>query len=202
MNASGVTGNVYLEFSAENASFGTFTSNNASSVVGSYATDIKGNVDIVINSGSFSSQIMSGIYANANNGTTTIGGATHVYVNGGSINGDVMGGGLAGSISGGSNATVTGGVIAGSVYGAGKGGSIREGSAVRVTGGTIKGMCMREAPAAPFREIRPSPWPETPPRFNNEVLEQYLRGRFRRRRQRQLHRAHPGSFLRDGGLRF
>ena len=76
---------------------------------------------------------------NANNGTTSIGGATHVYVNGGSINGDVMGGGLAGSISGGSNATVTGGVIAGSVYGAGKGGSIREGSAVRVTGGTIKG---------------------------------------------------------------
>lgn len=139
VNASGVTGNVYLEFSAENASFGTFTSNNASSVVGSYATDIKGNVDIVINSGSFSSQIMGGIYANANNGTTTIGGATHVYVNGGSINGDVMGGGLAGSISGGSNATVTGGVIAGSVYGAGKGGSIREGSAVRVTGGTIKG---------------------------------------------------------------
>lgn len=139
VNASGVTGNVYLEFSAENASFGTFTSNNASSVVGSYATDIKGNVNIVINSGSFSSQIMGGIYANANNGTTTIGGATHVYVNGGSINGDVMGGGLTGCISGGSNATVTGGVIAGSVYGAGKGGSIREGSAVRVTGGTIKG---------------------------------------------------------------
>ena len=62
---------------------------------------------------------MGGIYANANNGTTSIGGATHVYVNGGSITGDVMGGGLAGSISGGSNAPVTGGVIAGSVYGAG-----------------------------------------------------------------------------------
>ena len=40
--------------------------------VGSYATDIKGNVDIVINSGSFSSQIMGGIYANANNGIITL----------------------------------------------------------------------------------------------------------------------------------
>lgn len=139
VNSAGVTGNVYLEFSAENASFGTFTSSNPSSVVGSYATDIKGNVDIVVNSGTFSSQIMGGIHANAKNAVTTIGGATSVYINGGTVNGDVMGGGLTGSIAGGSSATVTGGVIAGSVYGAGKGGSIRQGSSVRVTGGTVKG---------------------------------------------------------------
>lgn len=139
VNATGVTGNVYLEFSAENASFGTFTSANPSSVVGSYAANIGGKVDIVVNSGSFSNQIMGGIYANAQNGTTTIGGATHVYINGGSVNGDVMGGGLTGAIEGGSNATVTGGVIDGSVYGGGKGGAIRQGSSVRVTGGTVKG---------------------------------------------------------------
>lgn len=139
VNSVSVTGNVYLEFSAENAAFGTFTSTNASSVVGSYATDIMGNVDIVVNSGTFSSQIMGGIYTNAQNATTTIGGATSVYINGGTVNGDVVGGGLAGAISGGSNATVTGGVISGSVYGAGKGGAILQGSNVRVTGGTVRG---------------------------------------------------------------
>lgn len=90
VNAAGVTGNVYLEFSAENASFGTFTSSNSSSVVGSYATDIQGNVDIVVNSGTFNHQIMGGIFANARTGTTTIGGNTHVYINGGSVTGNVM----------------------------------------------------------------------------------------------------------------
>ena len=139
VNAAGVTGNVYLEFSAENASFGTFTSNNSSSVVGSYATDIQGNVDIVVNSGTFNHQIMGGIFANARTGTTTIGGNTHVYINGGSVTGNVMGGGLTGSISGGANVTVTGGVISGSVYGAGQGGSILAGSSVCLTGGLVKG---------------------------------------------------------------
>lgn len=139
VNAAGVTGNVYLEFSAENASFGTFTSSNSSSVVGSYATDIQGNVDIVVNSGSFNHQIMGGIFANARTGTTTIGGNTHVYINGGSVTGNVMGGGLTGSISGGANVTVTGGVISGSVYGAGQGGSILAGSSVCLTGGLVKG---------------------------------------------------------------
>ncbi|WP_183164150.1 GDSL-type esterase/lipase family protein [Akkermansia muciniphila] len=139
VNAAGVTGNVYLEFSAENASFGTFTSSNSSSVVGSYATDIQGNVDIVVNSGTFNHQIMGGIFANARTGTTTIGGNTHVYINGGSVTGNVMGGGLTGSISGGANVTVTGGVISGSVYGAGQGGSILAGSSVCLTGGLVKG---------------------------------------------------------------
>lgn len=139
VNAAGVTGNVYLEFSAENASFGTFTSSNSSSVVGSYATDIQGNVDIVVNSGTFNHQIMGGIFANARIGTTTIGGNTHVYINGGSVTGNVMGGGLTGSISGGANVTVTGGVISGSVYGAGQGGSILAGSSVCLTGGLVKG---------------------------------------------------------------
>lgn len=139
VNAAGVTGNVYLEFSAENASFGTFTNSNSSSVVGSYATDIQGNVDIVVNSGTFNHQIMGGIFANARTGTTTIGGNTHVYINGGSVTGNVMGGGLTGSISGGANVTVTGGVISGSVYGAGQGGSILAGSSVCLTGGLVKG---------------------------------------------------------------
>lgn len=136
VNASGVTGNVYLEFSAENASFNSFTGTNASSVVGAFNSNIGGNVDIVINSGTFTSQVMGGIHSGNNN---TIGGGTNVYVNGGSVNGDVMGGGLTGTIDGGTNATVTGGVISGSVYGAGKGGDIRQGSAVRITGGIIRG---------------------------------------------------------------
>lgn len=139
VNASGVTGNVYLEFSAENASFGTFTNTNASSVVGSYATDIGGNVDIVINSGTFSSQIMGGIFTVGKAGNGSIGGAARVYMNGGSVNGDIMGGGLSGAIAGGTGATVTGGTVAGAVYGGGKGGSIQQGSTVNVTGGTIQG---------------------------------------------------------------
>lgn len=136
VNSVKVTGNVYLEFSAENSSFGTFTGTNSSSVVGSFLTDIGGNVDIVVNSGTFSHQIMGGIFSGDDK---TIGGNTHVYVNGGSVNGDVMGGGLTGTIGGSTNATITGGVISGSVYGAGKGGSIQQGSSVNVTGGTIKG---------------------------------------------------------------
>lgn len=136
VNSTQVTGNVYLEFSAEKASFGTFTNTDASSVVGSFESNIGGNVDIVINSGTFSNQVMGGIFSGNDK---TIGGGTHVYVNGGSVNGDVMGGGLTGTIDGGTNATVTGGVISGSVYGAGKGDSIMQGSSVNVTGGLVKG---------------------------------------------------------------
>lgn len=136
VNATGVTGNVYLEFSAKNASFSSFTSTNASSVVGAFNSNIGGNVDIVINSGTFTSQVMGGIFSGNNN---TIGGGTHVYVNGGSVNGDVMGGGLTGTIEGGANVTVTGGTISGSVYGAGKGGDVRQGSSVNITGGLVKG---------------------------------------------------------------
>lgn len=87
VNSTQVTGNVYLEFSAEKASFGTFTNTDASSVVGSFESNIGGNVDIVINSGTFSNQVMGGIFSGNDK---TIGGGTHVYVNGGSVNGDVM----------------------------------------------------------------------------------------------------------------
>lgn len=63
VNSTQVTGNVYLEFSAEKASFGTFTNTDASSVVGSFESNIGGNVDIVINSGTFSNQVMGGIFS-------------------------------------------------------------------------------------------------------------------------------------------
>lgn len=147
VNATNITGNVYLEFSAENATYGSFTSTNPASVIGAYATNIGGNVDIVINEGTFSNQIIGGQFYTPSVGKgKTIGGSTHIFVNGGTIQGDVVGGGLTGIISGNTGVTVTGGSIDGNVYGASKSVgaadadiSIGKNSSVTITSGVIKG---------------------------------------------------------------
>ncbi len=138
VNATTVTGNVYLEFSAQNAKFDTsFTNveNNKSSIVGSYQSNIDGNVDIVVNSGEFSYQVLGGIHT----GAKTIGGNTSVYVNGGSLSSNIYGGGFAGTIKGNSQVTITGGFIEGHVYGGGRGDTIEGNSSVNITSGGIAG---------------------------------------------------------------
>ncbi len=122
VNATAVTGNVYVELSAANASFGTFTGTTGkqASLVGSYATNIDGNIDLVVNAGTLGYHVIGGIYS----GAKTIGGKTSVFINGGNIGGDVYGGGYAGNIKGGSSVTVTYGNIAGNVYGGGAGDTI------------------------------------------------------------------------------
>ncbi len=151
VNATKVTGDVYVELSAAGATFGSFTGTNAASLVGAYETNIDGNVNLVVNDGTLSHDVVGGIFK----GDKTIGGKASVYVNGGSIGGDVMGGGYTGTINGGTKVTVTGGSIAGNVYGGGKGGIINApqsklraattpatmelASSVELTGGTIEG---------------------------------------------------------------
>lgn len=138
VNATTVTGNVYLEFSAKNAKFDTsFTNveNNKASVTGAYISNIDGNVDIVINSGEFTHQVLGGIHTGAN----TIGGNTNVYVNGGTLSSNIYGGGFAGTIKGNSQVTITGGSIVGNVYGGGRGDTIEGNSSVSITSGGIAG---------------------------------------------------------------
>ncbi len=122
VNATRVTGNVYLELSAGNAEFSSFTSTNASSVVGAYEANIGGNLDIVVNAGTLNYQILGGFHTAT--GGQKIGGNVNVYVNGGIVKGDVVGGGLTGAINGGTAVTVTNGKVTGNVYGGGKGGTI------------------------------------------------------------------------------
>ncbi len=153
VNATKVTGNVYVDLSAEEATFGTFTNTpgKKASLVGSYATDIGGNVDLVVNAGTLQHDVLGGIFT----GNKTIEGQSSVYVNGGSIGGKVMGGGYTGTITGGTRVVVTYGNIAGNVYGGGGGGTIKApvsklrsaapavpttfASSVELTGGTISG---------------------------------------------------------------
>ncbi len=145
VNATAVTGNVYVELSAENATFGSFTTGKKASLVGSYATNIGGNVDLVVNSGTLNASILGGIHT----GAKTIDGDVNVYVNGGMVNGDVSGGGYTGTINGRTSVTITNGIIEGSVYGGGHGDTINGGvarsmgtqyaSSVELTGGQVKG---------------------------------------------------------------
>ncbi len=138
VNAATVTGNVYLEFSAANAKFDTSFTNtvgNQTSVAGAFESNIGGNVDIVINSGEFTYQVLGGIHT----GNKTIGGSTSVYVNGGTLNANIYGGGFAGTIKGNSQVTITGGSIIGNVYGGGRGDTIEGNSSVNITSGGIVG---------------------------------------------------------------
>ncbi len=153
VNATKVTGDVYVELSAAKATFGTFTNTagKKASLVGSYATDVGGNVDLVVNSGTLSYHVVGGIYT----GNKTISGSASVYINGGTIGGKVMGGGYSGTINGGTSVTITDGVVSGDVFGGGSGGTINVpalqsraaaslanpvfASHVELTGGTIEG---------------------------------------------------------------
>ncbi len=152
VNATAVTGNVYVELSAAGASYGSFTqvAGRQASLVGAYAADIGGNVDLVVNAGTLLHGVVGGIYT----GERSIGGRAGVYVNGGSVGGDVMGGGYTGTIQGGTAVVVTFGTVKGNVYGGGKGGSIGApaarsraasplpkgfASSVELSGGTIEG---------------------------------------------------------------
>ena len=123
VNADKINGNVYIELSAANATYTSFTGNvgKEASVAGSYLTDITGDVSIVINAGNFQNQVMAGIHT----GGKTIDGNTFMYVNGGTIGSDVMAGGLVGTITGNTTTYISGGTILGNIYGGGKGGTIQ-----------------------------------------------------------------------------
>jgi len=159
VNAGTVNGNVYLDFSAENAEFGSFTTANAASVVGAYDTNITGAVHVQISAGTFKNDILGGLHT----GAKSIG-KTEIFINGGTFSANVYGGGITGTIGPESGSdiaaasimtadssasasvstpatsvVVTSGTISGNVYGGGKGGTINGDAQVVITGGIIKG---------------------------------------------------------------
>ena len=148
VNAGEVTGNVSLIFNAENATYGSFTDTNASSIVGSYQGTIGGTFSAEINAGTFNKDILGGAYAAA---TTDSIGATSLMINGGSLKGNVYAGGLTGSITGNTAITITNLAALSShtatniISAGGKGGTIGGDSSVTFSGvngtyaGTVSG---------------------------------------------------------------
>lgn len=129
-----IDGDVYLEFSSTNASFGSWSGNTGTgdaSVVGSYQTNITGDVTMVFNAGTFNNRIMGGII----NGNQSIGGSTNLYLNGGTFKKDIIAGGLVGTIKGNTNLNISGTAnIAGNIYGGGTGGTITGNTNVTIDG--------------------------------------------------------------------
>lgn len=149
--AKEVTGNVYLEFSAENAVFDSFTGNSGQevSVVGAYSGSIDGVFHVQVNSGTFNQRVAGGVHTGTNNHV----GATRLYINDGTFKHGIYGGGRVGSIGSLASAlalgdasepatlvVVTGGVVGDGVWGGGFGGDTINGDTyVEVTGGAISG---------------------------------------------------------------
>lgn len=157
VNAGTVSGNVYLDFSAGSAEFGSFTGTNAASVVGAYGTNITGTLHVQIGAGTFKNDILGGIHT----GAKSIG-KTEIFINGGKFNANVYGGGITGTIGNESSSNIaaasimtadsstttstpatsvviTSGTISGNVYGGGKGDTIKGDTQVVITSGVIQG---------------------------------------------------------------
>ena len=154
VNAGTVSGNVYLDISAENAVFGSFTATTegAASVIGTFKANVTGTFHAQISAGTFNAAVMGGVQIQ--NGDSYSVGKTEIYINGGTFNAGVLGGSQAGTIGSATSpalfagmaeadyatrVVVTAGTIAGGVFGGGSGGTINGDTYVEVTGGTISG---------------------------------------------------------------
>lgn len=108
VNANTVHGDIYLEFSSSAGTYDTsFTTGEAdrTSVAGTYATSVDGNLTMVFNKGVFSHRIFGGLYL----GAKTISGSTALYINSGTFMNEIYAGNRAdGTISQGTSLTVTG----------------------------------------------------------------------------------------------
>ncbi|MCC8147847.1 autotransporter domain-containing protein [Akkermansia sp.] len=108
VNAGTVYGDIYLEFSSSTGTYDTsFTSGEAdrTSVAGSYASAVDGDITMVFNDGVFSHRIFGGVYT----GAKTISGSTSLYINGGTFMNEIYAGNKTeGTISQGTSLTVTG----------------------------------------------------------------------------------------------
>lgn len=104
VNVGEVTGNVNLVFDAANATYDTFTTTIAGSVIGSYNGSIGGTFTATINAGTFNNDIIGGLHK-ADNGDSI--GATVIEINGGTVKGDIYGGGVVGTINGDTAVTIT-----------------------------------------------------------------------------------------------
>ncbi len=128
-----VTKDVYLEFSSGYMNAGGGTYNVVStSIAGTYKANVGGNINVVLNAGSFGNTIYGGEVGG--NGYT-IGGNVNIYVNNANVGGDVYGGGVYGTISGDTAVHVTGEAsLSGTlISGGGKGGVISGNSLVSIS---------------------------------------------------------------------
>lgn len=159
VNAGTVSGNVYVDISAENATFNSFTnSTTTASVVGAYKASIAGTFHLQISAGTFNYRVLGGLHTEDNSGNFI--GQTEIFINGGNFFGGIYGGGDTGTIGNAASAvalaatddadagtasapassvTVTAGTLSAGVYGGGLGGTIIGDAAVVVTGGVIVG---------------------------------------------------------------
>jgi len=108
VNAGKVTGDVSLIFDAPNADYHSFTTTNASSVVGSFQGTIEGCFNVNIKQGTFHHDVIGGFYkaGETKEGDTDTIGSTSITINGGTIKGNVYGGGLTGLVTGDTAVTV------------------------------------------------------------------------------------------------
>lgn len=108
VNAGTVHGDIYLEFSSSTGVYDTsFTTAAAdlTSVAGSYASAVEGDIAMVFNDGMFSHRIFGGLYT----GNKTISGSASLYINGGTFMNEIYAGNKKdGTISQGTSLTVTG----------------------------------------------------------------------------------------------
>lgn len=108
VNAGTVHGDIYLEFSSSTGVYDTsFTTGGAdlTSVAGSYASTVEGDIAMVFNDGVFSHRIFGGLYS----GNKTISGSASLYINGGTFMNEIYAGNKTnGTISQGTSLTVTG----------------------------------------------------------------------------------------------
>ncbi|MDO5449801.1 MAG: GDSL-type esterase/lipase family protein [Akkermansia sp.] len=138
VNAAKVTGNVYVEISAESASFSSFTgtAGQQASFAGVYKANVDGSLTLVANAGTFTADIYGGIHTGAG---YTIAGGTQIHFNGGTAQGSIYGAGREGTVKSGTSVMLSGGTVNGSVYGGGTGGSVEGDSTVSLAGGTVSG---------------------------------------------------------------
>lgn len=108
VNAGTVHGDIYLEFSSSTGVYDTsFTTGEAdrTSVAGSYASAVNGDITMVFNDGVFSHRIFGGFYT----GNKTISGSASLFINGGTFMNEIYAGNKTnGTISRGTSLTVTG----------------------------------------------------------------------------------------------
>lgn len=146
VNAGSANGDVTLKFNAEDAQYGTFTTNGyEASVAGSYKGTITGAFNATIAAGTFHKNILGGFHT-ADTADTI--GSTALTISGGSIMGDVYGGGITGKIVGDTDVTIVGNsglaALKGGVLSAGgTGGSIGGNSTL-----TFSGIGTQDAPSS------------------------------------------------------
>lgn len=106
VNGTAVTGDLYMEFSADNVTYVGGTYNGVvASIAGSYRTNIGGTIRMVFNDGTFDKFVYGGCINAA--AEVTIG-HTALYLNGGTFKSGIFAGGTKGTITGNTSLTITG----------------------------------------------------------------------------------------------